>query len=169
MARRSELLTRAAILLLVSPVLGSIFALAALLGMANPGVFILAVPAAIYGAVIGAAMSPIPALCLLHGPLRQSLAFVGISTSIAAMIGGWFGPMTPYPVVWAAIAYIASCVSWLVFSLFLPVERHASSETIFCPCGYDLTGIESPRCPECGASFPDSIGCPPNGSSTSKA
>lgn len=169
MARKSELLTRAAILLLVSPVLGSIFALAALLGMANPGVFILAVPVAMYGAVIGAAMSPIPALCLLRGRLRQALAFVGISTSIAAMIGGWFGPMTPYPVVWAAIAYIASCVSWLAFSFFLPAEHHATNDTLVCACGYDLTGLESTRCPECGSSFPASNASTPDGSPRLKA
>ncbi len=169
MAKRSELLTRTAILLLASPVLGSVFAIAALFGMANPGVFILAIPAAIYGAVIGAAMSPLPALCLQRGPLRQALAFVGISTSIAAMLGGWFGPMTPYPAVWAGIAYIASCLCWLVFSLFLPAERHARTDTLVCPCGYDLTGLESTRCPECGSSFPASNANTPDGLPIPKA
>jgi hypothetical protein len=169
MAKRSDLLTRTAILLLVSPVLGSIFALASLLGMADPGVFIMAPFATGLGFIIGAAMSPLPALCLQRGPLRQALAFVGISTSIAAMLGGWFGPMTPYPAVWAGIAYIASCLSWLVFSLFLPAERHATTNTLVCPCGYDLTGLESTRCPECGSSFPASNANTPDGSPIPKA
>lgn len=169
MARRSELLTRTAILLLASPVLGSIFALASLLGMADPGVFIMAPFAAVFGFLIGAAMSPLPALCLQRGPLRHALAFVGISTSIAAMLGGWFGPMTPYPAVWAGIAYIASCLSWLVFSLFLPAERHATNDTLACACGYDLTGLESTRCPECGSSFPASNASKPDGSPMLKA
>lgn len=163
------LLTRTAILLLASPVWGSIFAIASLFGMADPGVFIMAPFAAGFGFFIGAAMSPLPALCLQRGPLRQALAFVGISTSIAAMIGGWFGPMTPYPAVWAGIAYIASCLSWLVFSLSLPAERHATNDTLVCACGYDLTGLESTRCPECGSSFPASNASTPDASPRLKA
>jgi hypothetical protein len=169
MAKKSDLLTRTAILLLVSPVLGSVFAIASLLGMANPGVFIMAPFAAGFGFFIGAAMSPLPALCLQRAPLRQALAFVGISTSIAAMLGGWFGPMTPYPAIWAGIAYVASCLSWLVFSLFLPAEHHATTDTLVCPCGYDLTGLESTACPECGASFSASVASTPNISTTPKA
>lgn len=162
MAKTPSLLIRTAILLLVSPVLGSIFAIASLIGMAKPAVLILAAPTAMYGAVIGAVMSPLPALCLQRGPLRQALAFVGIATSLAAMLGGWFAPMTPYPAIWASVAYIVSCLSWFAFSFFLPGERITTTNALVCSCGYDLIGLEPKACAECGESAAARMTVTPN-------
>jgi hypothetical protein len=58
---------------------------------------------------------------------------------------------------------LTGVVAWIFLSIFVwretPAERaarmsRANADALVCPtCGYNLTGLHEPRCPECGTKF----------------
>lgn len=63
----------------------------------------------------------------------------------------------------AFVGTVSAILFWLVATCFLwresPTERAArlgasGRDSVVCPtCGYNLTGLKEPRCPECGSQF----------------
>ena len=56
-----------------------------------------------------------------------------------------------YAVLWSPITMIGSwIVAKVAYALFGPVHVVESDNSVYCPCGYNLTGNTTGRCPECG-------------------
>jgi hypothetical protein len=90
-----------------------------------------------------------------------------VGTSVAAACAGAIGVIVGlacYPInerVGCFMGSVAAPSLWLVGTVFVwresAAERAArlkGSDALVCPtCGYNLTGLSEPRCPECGSRF----------------
>jgi hypothetical protein len=92
----------------------------------------------------------------------QMLAAVLIAAAGGIGIGWFLDAFTSSAVTAALIGSIAAPLIWLTAVILLwlesPSERELrlrnASTTILCPvCGYNLTGLDTTRCPECGRHF----------------
>jgi hypothetical protein len=82
---------------------------------------------------------------------------------MGGMAGGWLAnALTGSEMAGSIIGSICAPLLWLTAIIFFwresPAEREArlrsASTTILCPvCGYNLTGLNTTRCPECGRQF----------------
>ena len=93
---------------------------------------------------------------------------------IGFTIGAAFGALTPALILGGLVTFVnntfgafisgvTAILLWLTLTIFIWRETRAermarirshSGELIVCPsCGYNLTGLRQPSCPECGATY----------------
>jgi hypothetical protein len=94
--------------------------------------------------------------------IAQMLAAVLFAIAGAVAAGWLVDSITNNSVIVALIASAAAPLLWLTAVVFFwresPAERDVrlrnANAAIFCPvCGYNLTGLNATRCPECGRQF----------------
>ena len=136
----------------LSIALGSIFGLAASLGMGVPGV---AAIAALYGAATGLVTSPALVFGLWHGPWLWGAVWIALPTTAAAFLAGYFSAPGSGPFLSMQVSIVTYVVAAVMRGL-VGLRRYRPVPAGVCPhCGYATTGLAaSAPCPECGALTP---------------
>jgi len=97
--------------------------------------------------------------------LNRTIA-ASLACGLAGVLAGvLLVSLSPFPdaVVGTFFGGVFGTVVWLPVTVLLWREtaaeraeriRHSAGDVVFCPrCGYNMTGLYEPRCPECGARF----------------
>ena len=131
----------------VSALAGMLFAV--LSGLPDPLLYPFLLLMLIVGAVLGLALSPLAIWARADRACRLSFAWVVAPTAaltwLASAVGGvWIGFLV------SVVTYGVTCV--VVGFLALPRRRRLRwyIDGRCSSCGYDVRGLEGPKCPECG-------------------
>jgi uncharacterized paraquat-inducible protein A len=92
-----------------------------------------------------------------------------VMTAVAAIVGCAMGVAIAKVLDYSAVelgtcgGLLTGAVLWMILTIVVwretPAERaarlsRADADALVCPtCGYNLTGLREPRCPECGTQF----------------
>ena len=87
------------------------------------------------------------------------------AAAVGAAIGVAIARVLPYsdPELGVCGGMLSGAIVWIILTILAwretPAERaarmsRANADALVCPtCGYNLTGLREPRCPECGTQF----------------
>ncbi len=92
-----------------------------------------------------------------------TLLVIPAAVAVGAVIGGIIGIGTREKILGYGFASFVTPLAWLMGTILAWRETkseraarlsHTSNDAITCPvCGYNLTGLSEPRCPECGTKY----------------
>jgi hypothetical protein len=112
------------------------------------------------GGFVGLATSPALSLVMHSRDAGLGVFLVTLATGVASLACGWL--VRPVELGWGVLAtvgfYVAVCIVWRIWAGSGAWAPHVA---ICGRCGYDLRGLSSDRCPECGVRFERARVTPP--------